>query len=109
MDKKPSLVFFGNEVLATGCSTSAPVLRAFLASGYDIKALVLSRTKVTSRSQAEPTVVKIAHENNVPVIDDLAAASRLEADAGVLAAYGQILSDSVLNAYPVGIINIHPS
>ncbi len=105
--QKPSLVFFGNEVLATGVTTSAPVFRALLDMGYEVKAVVMSQSKVTSRSYKEPLVAQLARDNDIPLIDDIDLIP--EADFGVLVAYGRILPKSVLDAFPHGIINVHPS
>lgn len=48
-----------------------------------------------------------AHAHKIPIyfeLDDLP-----EADLGVCAAYGSIIPDKVLQQFPLGIINIHPS
>lgn len=109
MSTKPSLVFFGNEVLATGCTTFAPILTSLLDDGYPVKAVVLSQGKVTSRAKSEPTISQIAEGRGIPIIESQDQVAGIEADAGVLAAYGRILPPSILNAYPSGIVNIHPS
>lgn len=56
-------------------------------------------------------VDKWAHERNIPtyyscekLIDD-----KIEADLGILAAYGEIIPKSVLYMFKNGILNIHPS
>jgi len=47
----------------------------------------------------------------IPVFFDASDLTRkgIEADIGVLAAYGKILSPTIINHFPNGIINIHPS
>ncbi|MDL2363596.1 MAG: methionyl-tRNA formyltransferase [Patescibacteria group bacterium] len=110
------LVFFGNERLATGLSTDAPIFRSLLAEGYDIVGLVVAQKPVSpSRKARNPEIVEVAESNNVPVlaptklseaVDDIKA---LGADIAVLVAYGKIVPQAILDIFPKGIINIHPS
>jgi methionyl-tRNA formyltransferase len=78
------IVFFGNEKLATGITTGRPVLHALQEAGWDVK------------------TVEIKDINN----DELAA---FGAEAAVLVAYGKILPADLLDLFPKGIINVHPS
>lgn len=80
---KPLFVFFGNEKLATGIDTPEPrILQAAIAAGFELE------QKVTGKlSELKPHASKIA----------------------VLAAYGRIIPQAVLDEFPLGIINIHPS
>lgn len=110
------LVFFGNERLATGIEeTTAPALRGLISAGYDIAAVVISQRPARSRKIRPLEVQEIAEEHSIPVmapqrpidiIDDLRS---LEAQAGVLAAYGRIVPQALIDIFPRGIINIHPS
>lgn len=112
---KPRLVFFGNERLATGVSTTAPTLRALINGGYRVTAVVSNFERPKSRSARDLEVAEVAQRHNIPVLlpkklaeiqDDLKA---LQAEVGVLVAYGQIVPQSVIDLFPRGIINIHPS
>jgi methionyl-tRNA formyltransferase len=82
---KPSkkLVFFGNEKLATGISAKRRVLDALVKEGYKITAAITG---------------------DIP--PDLAAA---KPEAAVLVAYGRLIPQEVLDIFPKGIVNIHPS
>jgi methionyl-tRNA formyltransferase len=109
------LVFFGNERLATAASTSAPTLRALVEAGYPVKAVVTSYTPGTSRQERTLEIAEVAKELNVPVMypskvsdiqDDL---KDIGAEAGVLVAFGQIIPKEIIDIFPRGIINIHPS
>jgi methionyl-tRNA formyltransferase len=80
---KPKLVFFGNEKLATGIEANSRVPDALDEAGYEITA------KVTG---------------DIP--PDLAAG---RPEAAVLVAYGRLIPQEVLDIFPKGIINIHPS
>lgn len=48
-----------------------------------------------------------AYKRNVPIAHDYGQIP--QADLGVVAAHGRIIPQSVINAFPYGIINIHPS
>lgn len=78
-----TIVFFGNEKLATGIANVRPVIReAIQAAGFEIEKVVTG-----SLSELGEHTSQLA----------------------VLAAYGHIIPQSVLDEFPLGIINIHPS
>jgi methionyl-tRNA formyltransferase len=107
-----SIIFFGNEQLATGVkSTESPVFSSLLSSPHKLKALVLH-----ADSRSRPTnIERLAHEHHIPIIKTRnlkATASqltKLKADVGVLAAFGHMVPESVINIFKHGILNIHPS
>lgn len=77
------VVFFGNEKLATGIPTPQPLIKnAVVSAGFEIEQVVTGPL-----SELEAHEAKIA----------------------VLAAYGRLIPQSVLDQFPLGIINIHPS
>ncbi len=43
------ILFFGNERLATGVSSTAPTLRALILAGYEVTALISNYTPAHSR------------------------------------------------------------
>jgi methionyl-tRNA formyltransferase len=116
MSKSKKLVFFGNERLATGVSrTSAPTLRALIDNGYDVTAVVSNYEKGRSRNARELEIAEVAKQHNIPVLlpahlddikDDIKS---MKADFGVLVAYGKIIPREIIDIFPHGIINIHPS
>ncbi len=78
-----TIVFFGNEKLATGLPQAEPVIRqAVESAGFTIEQVVTGKL-----SELKPHKSKLA----------------------VLAAYGQIIPQRVLDEFPLGIINVHPS
>lgn len=81
--RKVPVVFFGNEKLATGIPPIEPVIRqAVEAAGFEIEKVVTGK------------------------ISELGDHS---SGLAVLAAYGRIIPQSVLDQFPLGIINVHPS
>ncbi len=108
MSTKPSLVFFGNERLATGVTTSTPILKALIYEGYVIEVIVVSNSPTKSRNKRELEVETVAKEYNIPVIKD-EKLSNFSAQFAVLAAFGKIIPQTVIDKFPLGIINIHPS
>lgn len=111
----PRIVFFGNERLATGVSTNTPTLRALIETGYEVCAVVSNYERGKSRNARELEIKSVADEHSIPlllpnkptdIIEDLKS---YNADVAVLVAYGRIIPESVIDIFPFGIINIHPS
>lgn len=110
------ILFFGNERLATSVTTTAPTLQALLAAGYEITGVVVAQNEsAQSRNARELEIVQIAAAHNIPVLspaklsdakDEIAAHG---ADIGVLVAYGKLVPQDIIDLFPHGIINIHPS
>lgn len=110
------LVFFGNERLATGVTTTAPTLQALAAAGYQIVAVVVAQNEGQSSRQARQLeIAQVAAQLDIPVLqptkltDIQDQLEDLKADIGVLAAYGKLVPEEIINIFPVGIVNIHPS
>jgi methionyl-tRNA formyltransferase len=110
-----TVIFFGNERLATGVSTVAPTLSTLLSAGYNVAAVVSHNEAATSRKQRALEISEIAENHNIPVLLPNNPATIIEqlksykADIGVLVAYGKIIPQSVIDIFPHGIINVHPS
>jgi methionyl-tRNA formyltransferase len=110
------LVFFGNERLATGLEhTNTPTLKALIDNGYDIAAVISNYSEGRSRNARKLEIAEVAAAHNIPVLlpthlrdikDDI---KNLNADAGILVAYGKIIPKEIIDIFPGGIINIHPS
>lgn len=110
------LAFFGNERLVSGLAhTDAPILTSLITAGYEICAVVVNEAGTTSRNKKVLEVAEVASAHNIPVLspkkpldiyDQLAA---FHADAGILVAYGRIVPQKLIDLFPFGIINIHPS
>jgi methionyl-tRNA formyltransferase len=109
------VIFFGNERLATGVTTNTPLLRALLANGYDVVAVVAHHEAGKSRKTRKLEIAEIAAAHSIPLLlpEKLSAIreqlEELRPDIAVLAAYGKIVPQSVIDLFPGGIINIHPS
>lgn len=109
------LVFFGNERLATAVPTDAPVLRALVAAGYEMAAVVASHTEPVSRSKRSLEIVDVAHAYHIPVLlpgrlsEIKEQLAHYRAEAAVLVAFGKIIPQEVIDIFPKGIVNIHPS
>lgn len=77
------IVFFGNEKLATGIDTPEPIIQnAVEKAGFNIEQIITGPL-----TDLQPHKAQLA----------------------VLAAYGRIIPQRVLDEFPLGIINIHPS
>lgn len=110
------LVFFGNERIATAVSTTAPVLQSLIDNGYEIAAVIIAQgADAKSRKNRPLEIMAVATAHNIPVLmpaklSEIAGQIKdYQADAGVLVAYGKLVPQSVIDIFPAGIINIHPS
>ena len=108
------IVFFGTPAFAV------PSLRALLRGRFTVAGVVTQPDKPQGRSRSElipPPVKVFAQSHGIPVLQpvrptgDVFAASvrRLEADLGVVVAYGHILRPEILAIPPNGMINVHAS
>lgn len=109
------IVFFGNERLATGVITQAPTLRALINAGYTIAAVVSNYEKGRSRNARELEIATVAEQHNIPLLlpahprEITEQLKNYGASIGVLVAYGKLVPESIINIFPKGIVNIHPS
>lgn len=110
------LIFFGNERLVSGLTHSdTPVLKSLIEAGYDICAVITNDAGTKSRKQKTLEVAEVAQAHGIPVLtpdrpmdiyDQLAG---MQADVAVLVAYGRIVPQKLIDLFPFGIVNIHPS
>ena len=113
--EKKSLVFFGNERLATGVSSTTPILKSLVNAGYRPSLIVVSNSTSSSRTSRKLEVEEFANEHQIPVLNTnnndeiLEQIYNVGASFAVLAAYGRMVPQSILDAFSDGIINIHPS
>ena len=107
------LVFFGTPDFAV------PTLEALLDSRHDVAGVVTQPDRPRGRGQrvSDSPVKRVALSRGVPVLQPdrlkdesfLAGLRAWHADAGVVAAYGKILPAAVLEAPPLGLLNVHAS
>ena len=110
------VVFFGNERLVSGLdTTTAPILNGLINNGYDVVAVVSHHTFGKSRNDRALEVADVAKKHDIPIFlpskpdEILTDLKNLQADVAVLVAYGRIVSQKVIDLFPGGIINVHPS
>lgn len=121
MTNNKSIVFFGNERIATGISnTDLPTLNNLLNNGYTIDAIFSPNKEASasgsiSKNKRGFEVEEFAKNHNIPFYSNYSQEELLEilgglpAQVGVLVAYGKIVPQSVIEHFEHGIINIHPS
>jgi len=107
------VVFFGTPEFAV------PTLEALLASSHPVVAVVTQPDRPSGRGQkVAPGAVKArALAAGIPVMQPaslktpefLEQLTALQADLGVVAAYGRILTETVLQIPRLGMINVHAS
>ncbi|MCA9327132.1 methionyl-tRNA formyltransferase [Candidatus Saccharibacteria bacterium] len=112
---KPRIVFFGNERIASGVTTTCPVLQKLIDEGYEVLAIVVNQGTNTSRRARMLEIADLAERYEIPVFSPAKPAdiseklSALGADVGVLVAYGRLVPQEVIDIFPAGIVNLHPS
>lgn len=115
MKKSLKVLFFGNERIATGINTEAILFNAISKGPHELVGLVIHSSGSTSRKSSQEPVVESAETLGVPVLnpaklaDSIDDIKNLGADIGVLVAYGKIIPQPVIDLFPNGIINLHPS
>ena len=115
MMRSNKIVFFGNERLATGVATTAPVLQSLIAAGYEVTAVVAQYEASRTRKPRPLEVAEVAAQHNIPMLLPTKLSEVAEilstsgAEVGVLVAYGKIVPQSIIDIFPRGIVNIHPS
>ena len=105
------IIFFGNEQLAQGIKAKTPIFNALIDAGYEISALILPN----GHTRKPFEIAKVAEKHQIPVFftknnaEILKIIQKYKPEIGVLAAFGKIIKDEVIEAFPCGILNIHPS
>lgn len=110
----PRIVFFGTPKLG------ATVLEELIANSQSPIAVVTREDKPAGRGQrvSLPPVKIVAQKHKIPVFqppklkenqDFFGKLRSLKPNLGVVAAYGRIIPKEVLEIFPKGILNVHPS
>ncbi|NPU85347.1 MAG: methionyl-tRNA formyltransferase [Syntrophaceae bacterium] len=110
---KPTILFMGTPEFAT------PSLKALIRAGYPVVGVVTQpdRPKGRGKHLAPPAAKVKAEELGIEVFQPervrdgsfLDTLRRLRPDLVAVAAFGQILPKAVLEAPPLGCLNVHPS
>ena len=95
---------------------AVPSLLSLIESSHEVVGVVTQPDRAVKRGKTEPSAVKLAAtaagikviqpEKIRDCVEDLTA---FGADIAVTAAYGQLLTQAVLDAFPRGVINVHAS
>ena len=107
-------------ILFMGTSEFAvPALKALISHKFELIGLVTQPDRPSGRGKrlSPPPVKVIAAEHNIPIYqpekvrkpDFVKILKRLAPDVIVVAAFGQLLPQTVLDIPPCGTINLHPS
>jgi methionyl-tRNA formyltransferase len=113
LSKPIKIFFFGNEQIAQGIKQkSTPVFDFFAQNpNFDVKAVILTSQNKRRKFPIETQAIKY----NIPIYYNLKTSELIkliekeQPIIGILAAYGKIVSEKVINAFSKGILNIHPS
>lgn len=80
-------------------------------SGSTIEAVVTQPPKPSGRDKflTYSAVDTWAYKKKIKIIRDPASVTSIPADVGVIASYGRLITQNVIDHFPKGIINVHPS
>lgn len=105
-----NIVFFGTPEI------SARVLSALLEAGYHVSAVVTNPDQPVGRKQimTAPPVKTLAESRDIPVFQpetlrDFRLPTSDVPNVGIVVAYGSILPQTLIDAFPQGLLNIHYS
>ena len=109
---KTKVIFFGNEQLAQGIKPKTILFdKLHNSNEFEICAVLL-----TNPNHRKPYAIeKAAKAANIPVYfsknndEIMGIIGQYNAPVAVLASFGKIIPERIINAFPCGIINIHPS
>lgn len=104
-------------VFAGSPEYAVPALEKLISDGREVVAVVTQPDKPVGRKRTlTPTPVKVcANSHGIPVFDfvkireHVAELKRLNADIMITCAYGQLLTQEVLDCFPLGVWNLHAS
>lgn len=106
-DNSVKIVFFGTPEF------SVPTLQALHNEGCNFILIITQADKPVGRKQTlTPTPVKFeAQKLNLEVLEKLDAEKikNYNPDLGIVVAYGKIIPQAILDLFPKGVLNIHPS
>lgn len=105
------IIFFGSEEF------SLYSLSALVEAGFNVSAVVTKPDTPRGRGHilTEPAVKRFANKHNIRVLQPSMLAEvyplieSIKPALGVLVSYGRIIPEDLLNAFPLGIVNVHPS
>ena len=106
------IVYFGTEDI------SLPTLQALIDSDqYDVVGVVTKPDSARGRGHHvdSPAVAKLARQHDITCLqpvklrDVTESLKSLHADVGALVSYGKIIPQDVIDIFPHGIVNFHPS
>lgn len=112
--KGAPIIFFGNERIATSVQPEYSALEKLIQQGFSVKGLVISNRYFSKHSEEEK-VEQIAKRNNITIFNSAQSTdiesfiSMFNPQAGILIAYGRIIPQKIIDLFPQGIINLHPS
>jgi len=109
--KPTKIVFFGSD------QNSAKLLTELIKAKYNIELVITKTNKKTGRSQKQNPVKKIAEQFNLSIsqknklnnLESIKILKNTKAQLAILLSYGTMIPQDILNSFPLGIINIHPS
>ena len=111
MKNNNKIVFFGSD------ENSAKLLTELIQAEYNIELVITKTSKKTGRSKKQNLVKKIAEQSNIKIAkkdrlndsETIKIIKNTQANLAILLSYGTMIPQKILDSFPLGIINVHPS
>lgn len=107
---KNNIIFFGSDISAKN------LLEKLILSNFNVSLVITKTEKKTGREKKQNPVKTYCTEKKLELLEcDKIAKNEIEIikshnpEVGILLAYGALVSQDVIDLFPSGIINIHPS
>ncbi|MDD4290338.1 MAG: methionyl-tRNA formyltransferase [Patescibacteria group bacterium] len=107
---KNNIIFFGSDINAKN------LLEKLVNSHFHISLVITKSEKKTGREKKQNPVKIFCVEKNIDFLEgdsvdkkEIEIIKSKNPDTGILLAYGALVSQNVIDIFPFGILNIHPS
>ena len=114
----PPIVLFGNEALSS-CRRyqQAPILSQLMTDGWPVEAVIIKAKPTRSRQWRQWPIMTVAQKARLPIhqvadrdqLTRLIKTASFQSQLAVVVSFGLFFSKTVLDYFPRGMINVHPS
>lgn len=104
------IIFFGSD------ENSSALLELLIENNYNISLVITKTEKQNGRKKNINPVKTIANQNNLKILEtdrlgaeEFTIIKNIKPNVGILLSYGAIIPQNIIDLFPSGILNIHPS
>ena len=96
-------------------TTKPPIFEELINHQYPIEALVIKNKSTQSRTMKQLKIIQIANQHKIPIIlvenssQLIDALKPIKSKIAIVASFSIIIPLKIINKFPLGMINVHPS